>query len=91
MRKFVIEREIPGVGALDSCGLADAARRSNGVLSELGPGIQWQESFVVADRTYCVYLAEDEALIKEHAERSGFPASRVSEVRAVIDPTTALG
>jgi hypothetical protein len=89
MRKFMIEREIPGVGKLDACGLADAARKSNGVLAELGPGIQWQQSFVTADRTFCVYLAEDEAVIRRHAERSGFPATRITEITDVIDPATA--
>lgn len=90
MRKFMIEREIPGVGQLDSCGLAEAARKSNGVLTELGSGIQWQQSFVTGDRTYCVYFAEDEDLIRVHAEKSGFPASRITEITGVIDPGTAL-
>jgi hypothetical protein len=91
MRKFVIEREIAGVGALDACALADAAHRSNAALAALGPGIQWQQSYVTADRTYCVYLAESEELIRAHAARSGFPASRISEVSAIIDPATAVG
>jgi hypothetical protein len=67
MRKFMIERELPGVGGLDSCGLAEAARKSNAVLAALGPGIQWQQSFVTADRTYCVYLAESEELTRSRA------------------------
>ena len=90
MRKFIIERNIPGVGGLDACGLAQAARKSNGVLAELGPGIQWQHSYVAGDKTFCVYLAEDVELIRAHAERSGFPASCVTEIVDVIDPTTAL-
>jgi hypothetical protein len=90
MRKFMIEREIPGVGKLDSCGLAEAARKSNAVLADLGPGIQWQQSYVTADRTYCVYLAESEDVIRRHAEKSGFPASRIVEISDVIDPSTAI-
>ena len=91
MRKFLIEREIEGVGELDSCGLADAARQSNGALAELAPRVQWQQSYVTADKTFCVYLAEDEQGIREHADRSGFPATRISEITSVIDPSTALG
>jgi hypothetical protein len=91
MRKFMIERELPGVGRLDSCGLAEAARKSNGVLAELGPGIQWQQSFVTADRTFCVYLAEDEELIRRHAEKSGFPATRIIEITGLIDPSSERG
>lgn len=91
MRKFVIEREIPKVGELDSCGLAQAARKSNAALADLGPGIQWQHSYVTADKTFCIYLAESEELIRAHAEKSGFPASRITEVTAVFDPSTAVG
>lgn len=90
MRKFMIEREIPGVGTLDSCGLAEAARKSNAVLAELGPGIQWQHSYVSGDKTFCVYLAESEELIRAHAEKSGFPATRITEIRTVFDPSTAI-
>jgi Nickel responsive protein SCO4226-like len=90
MRKFMIERDIPGVGKLDSCGLAEAARKSNGVLAELGAGIQWQQSFVTGDKTFCVYLAEGEEVIRKHAEKSGFPATRITEITDVIDPSTAL-
>ena len=89
MRKFMIEREIPKVGQLDACGLADAARKSNAALGELAPRVQWQQSYVTADKTFCVYLAKDEGLIRKHAEISGFPASRITEIRRVIDPTTA--
>jgi hypothetical protein len=91
MRKFMVEREIPKVGRLDSCGLADAARKSNAALAELGPRVQWQQSYVTADKTFCVYLAADEAAIREHARRSGFPATRITEISSVIDPSTAVG
>jgi hypothetical protein len=87
MRRFLIEREIPGVGSLDAKGLRDAARTSNAALAKLDD-VQWIESFVVADKTYCVYLAKDEAAIREHAKLSGFPATRISEIKAKIDPTT---
>lgn len=89
MKRFLIEREIPGVGKLDAEGLRDAARTSNAALARLGPDVQWLESFVVADKTYCVYLAKDEAAIREHASLSGFPATRISEIQAKIDPATA--
>ncbi|MBV9014870.1 MAG: DUF4242 domain-containing protein [Alphaproteobacteria bacterium] len=88
MRKFIIERDIPAVGSLDREQLRGAAAKSNGVLRELGPDIQWVESYVAADKTFCVYLAKDEAIIKKHAEISGFPASRITEIRKMIDPTT---
>jgi hypothetical protein len=91
MRKFLIEREIPGVGRLDSCALAGAARKSNEALAELAPRVQWQQSYVTDERTFCIYLAEDEAAIREHAARSGFPANRIVEIRGVIDPSTAIG
>jgi hypothetical protein len=88
LRKFIIERDIPGAGSLERAQLRDAAAKSNGVLHELGPDIQWVESFVAADKTFCVYLAKDEAIIKKHAEISGFPATKITEVRKMIDPTT---
>lgn len=91
MKTFVIEREIPGIGQAGSDELCDAARTSNDALSAVGPGIQWQHSYVAADRTYCVYLAENEELIRSHAEKSGFPADRISRVTTTIDPTTAEG
>jgi len=91
MRKFIIEREITGVGQLDSCELAQAARRSNAALADLAPRVQWQQSYVTADRTFCVYLAEDEQAILDHAAKSGFPANRILEVGGVIDPSTAIG
>ena len=88
MRRFLIEREIPEVEKLDAKGLSDAARTSNAALAKLGPDIQWVESYVVADKTFCVYLAKDESVIREHARISGFPATRISEIKTKIDPTT---
>jgi hypothetical protein len=88
LRKFIIERDIPAVGTLERDQLRGAAAKSNEVLRELGPDIQWQESYVAADKTFCVYLAKDEAIIKKHAEISGFPATRITEVKRMIDPTT---
>jgi hypothetical protein len=89
LRKYVIEREIPSVGSFEREQLRAAAQKSNEVLTQLGPDIQWVESFVAADKTYCIYLAKDEAIIRKHAEISGFPATRIAEVRKMIDPTTA--
>jgi len=89
MRRFIIEREIPAVGTLERDELRAAAQRSNEALAQLAPDIQWVESFVAADRTFCVYLATDEAVIHRHAEISGFPANRIVEIRKTIDPTTA--
>ena len=88
LRKFVIEREIPKVGTLEREQLRAAAAKSNSALRDLGPDIQWVESFVTEDRTYCVYLAKDEAIIRRHAEISGFPANKIAEVKRMIDPTT---
>ncbi|MBV8978703.1 MAG: DUF4242 domain-containing protein [Alphaproteobacteria bacterium] len=88
MRKFIIERDIPAVGSFEREQLKAAAAKSNEVLKALGPDIQWQESYVAADKTFCVYLAKDEAMIKKHSEMSGFPASKITEVRKMIDPTT---
>jgi len=89
MKKFVIEREIPNVGTLNSQQLRDAAGKSNDALAQLGPEIQWQESYIAADKIFCVYLAKDEEVIQKHAKLSGFPASKVTEITRVIDPTTA--
>ena len=89
LRKFVIERDIPKVGSFEREQLRAAAQKSNEVLRKLGPDIQWVESFVAADKTFCIYLAKDEAIIRQHAEFSGFPATNVAEVRKMIDPTTA--
>ncbi len=89
MKKYVIERAIPGVEQLDRNQLRGAAATSNQALDRLAPKVQWLESFVTKDRTYCLYLAEDEAVIREHARLSGFPATNIAEVTGVIDPTTA--
>ena len=89
MPKFVIERDIPGAGSLSTADLHAISQKSCGVLSAMGPQIQWVESFVTQDKIYCVYIAPDEAQVREHARRGGFPATRVSEVKRVIDPTTA--
>jgi hypothetical protein len=91
LRRFVIERDIPKVGTLDRQQLRDAAAKSNGVLQDLGPDIQWVQSYVTDDKIFCIYLAESEALIRKHADMSGFPATKVFEVRKVIDPTTERG
>jgi hypothetical protein len=88
LRKFVIERDIPAVGSLARVQLKEAAAASNKVLAELAPNIQWQESYVAADKTFCIYLAKDEAIIRLHAEKSGFPATKITEIRKMIDPTT---
>ena len=88
LNKYIIERDIPEVGTLERQQLAEAAARSNEVLAQLGPDIQWVESYVAADKTFCVYLAKDEDIIRKHAEISGFPATRVTTVRKMIDPTT---
>ena len=89
MPKFVIEREIPGVGRLPAESMRTIAQKSLSVLQKMGPSIQWVESFVTDDRIYCVYLAASEDLIREHAQRGGFPANRISRVHKMIDPTTA--
>ena len=88
LRKFIIERDIPQVGALEREQLRGAAAKSNEVLRQLAPDIQWVESYVADNKTFCVYLARDEAVIRRHAELSGFPATRITEVRKMIDPTT---
>lgn len=90
MKKYMIEREIPKVGTLQREQLREAAAKSNDVLRQLGTDIQWVESYVANDKMFCVYLAEDEALIHRHAEVSGFPATRVTEIGKTIDPTTAV-
>lgn len=89
MPKFVIEREIPGVGTWSAAQLKAVSQTSCGVLSEMGPQIQWQESYVTGDKLYCVYIAPDAAMVREHAEKGGFPANEVSQVATMIDPTTA--
>ncbi|MGH8581633.1 MAG: DUF4242 domain-containing protein [Gammaproteobacteria bacterium] len=89
MPKFVIERDLPGAGRLTPQQLQGISQKSCGVLQELGPKVQWLQSYVTDDRIYCVYIAPDAETVREHARRGGFPANRVSEVRSVIDPTTA--
>lgn len=89
MPKFVIEREIPNAGDLSPAELKAISQKSCGVLREMGPAIQWVQSYVTGDKVYCVYIAPNEAMIREHARQGGFPADRVSEVRAMIDPTTS--
>ena len=88
LRKFIIERDIPKVGTFEREQLRGAAAKSNGVLRQLGPDIQWLESYVADDKTFCVYLATDEAIIRKHAEISAFPATKITEIRNMIDPTT---
>jgi hypothetical protein len=89
MPKYIIEREIPNLGKLTKQELQAASLKSNGVLQKLGPQIQWLESFVTEDKLYCVYIAPDEEIIREHARQGGFPANRISAVRSTICPTTA--
>jgi hypothetical protein len=91
MPKYVIEREITGAGQLSAEEVQGISQKSCGVLQEMGPQIQWVESFVTDDKIYCVYIAPDEDAIREHAQKGGFPANRVSEVKLMIDPTTAEG
>lgn len=89
MPKYVIEREIPGAGKLSAEELKGISQKSCEVLQEMGPQIQWMESFVTDDKVYCVYIAPNEEAVREHAQKGGFPANRISEVKSVIDPTTA--
>ena len=89
MKHYVIERDIPGVGSMNRDELKGAAAKSNEALAKLSGKAQWQQSFVVADKTFCIYLAENEDAVREHARISGFPANKVSEVKALISPTTA--
>ncbi len=89
MPKYVIEREIPEAGKLSAEELQGISQKSCGVLQEMGPQIQWVESFVTDDKIYCVYIAPNEEAVREHSQKGGFPANRISEVKSVIDPTTA--
>jgi hypothetical protein len=89
MRKFIIERELPAVGSMEREQLRAAAAKSNEALAQLAPNVQWVESFVADDKTFCVYLAKNEDVIRKHAEISGFPANKITEIRRMIDPTTA--
>lgn len=91
MPRFLIERELPGAGQLMPDQLRDIAQKSCGALKNLGSQIQWLQSYVTADKIYCVYIAPDEAMVREHARQGGFPANVVSEIKTVIDPTTAEG
>ena len=89
MPRYVVEREIPGAGKLSPQELQAISQKSCSVLDQLGPRIQWEQSFVTGDKIYCLYIAPDEAMVREHARQSGFPANSVAEVKAIIDPTTA--
>ena len=89
LQKFIIERDIPNVGTFEREQLRQAAAKSNDVLRQLGPDIQWVESYVADNKTFCVYLAKDEAIIRKHAQISGFPATKITAVKKMIDPTTA--
>ena len=88
MKRFVIERAVPGIGGLNRDEMKGAAQTSNGALGQLAPRVQWQHSYVAADKTFCIYLAEDEDAVRKHAELSGFPASVITEVPRIIDPVT---
>ncbi|WP_395395145.1 DUF4242 domain-containing protein [Novosphingobium sp. BL-8A] len=87
MKRYVIERDLPGVGNMSESELGGAAKVSNDALAKI-PGVQWEHSYVTGDKTFCIYLAESEDHIRQHADKSGFPATRITEVTAVIDPTT---
>lgn len=89
MPKYVIEREIPGAGKLSQAELKAISQKSCSVLDKMGTQIQWQHSYVTGDKIYCVYIAPNEQMVREHAKQGGFPANKVSEVKAIIDPTTA--
>ncbi|HEY5897416.1 MAG TPA: DUF4242 domain-containing protein [Burkholderiales bacterium] len=89
MPKFVIERDLPGAGKLSPAELKGVSQKSCEVLRGMGPRVQWQQSYVTDDKIYCVYLADSEKDVREHAQKGGFPANRISAVRAVIDPSTA--
>ena len=89
MPKYLIERELPGAGGLTAEQMMGVAQKSCSVLRNLGPQIQWVESYVTADKIYCVYIAPNETMVREHASQGGFPANRISEIKRMIDPTTA--
>lgn len=89
MPKYIIERDIPGVGSLAYRELQNISQKSCSILNDMGPKIQWVESYVTDDKVYCVYIAPDEETVREHAEKGGFPANRISQIRTMIDPTTA--
>jgi hypothetical protein len=90
MPKYVVEREIPGAAELFAKEKRAVSQKSNGVLKELGPQIQWVHSYVSEDKVYCVYIAPNEEMVREHARRGGFPANRISEVKMMIDPTSGV-
>lgn len=89
MKRYVIERDVPGIGAMSPTELCGAARASNQALAQLAPRVQWDHSYVAANKTFCVYLAEDEEAVRAHSELSGFPANKITLVTTIIDPTTA--
>jgi len=89
MPKYIIEREIPNAGELTTADLQQIAQKSCAVLQEMGPQIQWLESYITDDKVYCVYIAPDEQSVKTHAEKGGFPANKISQVKSIIDPSTA--
>ena len=89
MPKYLIEREIPGAGQMSASDLRTISQRSCAALRDLGPDVQWIESFVTGDKVYCVYIASNEEIIRKHADQGGFPANRISEVKAIIDPSSA--
>jgi len=89
MPKYLIEREIPGAGNLSQSDLQEISQTSCGVLQKMGPQIQWVQSYVTGDKIYCVYISPNEEMIRDHAQQGGFPANRISEIKSVIDPTTA--
>lgn len=89
MPKYVIEREIPGAGDMSAEQLQAVSQTSCGVLQKMGPQIQWHQSYVTGDKVYCIYIAPNEDMIREHASQGGFPANRISEIKTIIDPTTA--
>jgi hypothetical protein len=89
MPKYVIERELPGAGKMSAKELQDISKMSNKVIQEMGPDIQWNQSYVTGDKIYCEYIAANKDMVREHAKKGGFPADRISEVRSMIDPTSA--
>ena len=89
MPKYIIEREIPGAGKLSAQELQAISQKSCGILNQMGPQIQWVQSYITADKIYCVYIAPNEEMVREHARQGGFPVNRVSGIKSVIDPTTA--
>ncbi len=91
MPKYMIERELPGAGKLSAQELQAISQKSRGVLNQMGPQIQWVQSYVTDDKVYCVYIAPNEEMVREHARQGGFPANQISVIKSVIDPTTAEG